>query len=81
MLTESSAACYRERAEEARLQAERVHDAILRRHFLDIAEAYDELAQGAERLDRQRGASRLSVSAALDGRSSPRRAGLPGNCD
>jgi hypothetical protein len=55
MRTESPVERYRERAEEARLQAERIHDPTLREHFLDIADSYDSLAESAERLEHQRG--------------------------
>lgn len=45
---------WRDRAEEARVQAEQMRDADARRQMLQIAEGYDRLAERAQRQLEQR---------------------------
>ena len=46
----SSAQWYWLKAEELRVDAERIRDPTLRQQILDIAQAYDDLARGVEQL-------------------------------
>jgi hypothetical protein len=50
MPTKLGAEYWRERAEEARIQADQMRNPMVRKTLIEIAENYEQLAQQAERL-------------------------------